>query len=186
MSAWENVTVSVGAGAFPWGKHKGKQLADVPRDYLEWALRDADMMKPDLRHRIEEFLGLPIGSTGPPPSTPGDVKLGEVAANALLSDEEKLLIKQMKTSWGKDQTRLMELERENANLRAELAIVRHDVPSDLDLFRRIVKQWFAAMSRRFHPDLGGNAEKQTIVNLLYRDLISRLETTCQGSSNGRK
>jgi hypothetical protein len=134
-------------------------------------------MKPDLRREIETFLGLPLGSTGPSPSKPGDVKLNDIKANETLTEDEKSIIKQMKTAWGKDQARLKELERENRELRAELEAVKKNTPTDSDVFRRIVKQWFAAMSRKFHPDLGGSAEKQTIVNLLYRDLIARLETT---------
>jgi hypothetical protein len=36
----------------PFGKHKGKRLREVPRDYLEW-LRAADGIAPELRDAIE-------------------------------------------------------------------------------------------------------------------------------------
>jgi hypothetical protein len=176
-AVWESVQTGPPAGVMPWGKHKGKPLNEVPRDYLVWAIENAEIMKPDLRREIETFLGLPIGSTGPPPSKPGDVKLNDIKANETLTEDEKSIIKQMKTAWGKDQARLKELEKENRELRAELEAVKKNTPTDSDVFRRIVKQAFAAMSRRFHPDMGGSQEKQTVVNLCFRDLLSRLETT---------
>ena len=37
----------------PFGKHKGKRLYDVPRRYLRWLLREADLQS-DLRRAIEE------------------------------------------------------------------------------------------------------------------------------------
>lgn len=33
----------------PWGKHKGKLLADVPRDYVVWMLTKCDNLSDDLR-----------------------------------------------------------------------------------------------------------------------------------------
>jgi hypothetical protein len=41
--------------------------------------------------------------------------------------------------------------------------------------RRTVKQWYASMSRRFHPDLGGSAKEMVVVNLCYDALIELLE-----------
>lgn len=176
-AVWESVQTGPPAGVMPWGKHKGKPLNEIPRDYLVWAVENAEIMKPELRREIETFLGLPLGSTGPPPSKPGDVKLNDIKANETLTEDEKTIIKGLKTGWAKDQNRLKELEKENRELRAELAAVKKNTPSDSDVFRRIVKQAFAAMSRRFHPDMGGSPEKQTVVNLCFRDLLSRLETT---------
>lgn len=175
-AVWESVQAGPPAGTMPWGKHKGKPLNEVPRDYLIWAVQNAEIMKPELRREIETFLGLPIGSTGPPPSKPGDVKVDDIKANGSLTPEDRSLVLQMKTAWGKDQARLRELEKEVRELRAELAIVKKNTPTDLDVFRRIVKQAFAACSRRHHPDMGGSPEKQTIVNLCFKDLLSRLET----------
>ncbi len=37
----------------PFGKHAGTPLAEVPRDYLAWALRNMADMDPDLRASIE-------------------------------------------------------------------------------------------------------------------------------------
>lgn len=30
---------------FPWGKHRGKHVSEVPRDYLIWALNKADALE---------------------------------------------------------------------------------------------------------------------------------------------
>jgi len=54
-----------------------------------------------------------------------------------------------------------------------------------DVITRIVKQWYSAMSRIFHPDMGGSAEKQAVLNQCYSDLKQRLESTCQASQNGK-
>jgi hypothetical protein len=167
-AAWANVTVT-GPTVWPWGKHKGKALQDAPRDYLEWAVHNADAMKPELRAELEKILGLPPGSTGPPPSKPSEIKPDES-----LSQEDRSQLAQVKKAWAKDQARLKELETENRELRAALDSARKDKPSDVQVFRRIVKQWFGSMSRRFHPDAGGSLERQTVLNLCYSDLMGRL------------
>lgn len=41
----------------PFGKHKGKQVHEVPRDYWEWCLAN-DKLQPDLRAAVELHLGL--------------------------------------------------------------------------------------------------------------------------------
>lgn len=38
---------------FPFGKHKGVPIADVPRDYIAWALRTLTDMDADLRATLE-------------------------------------------------------------------------------------------------------------------------------------
>lgn len=38
---------------WPFGKHKGKTLADTPAEYLEWFLEKSD--KEDIKQRIREF-----------------------------------------------------------------------------------------------------------------------------------
>lgn len=167
-AVWEAVTVT-GPAVMPWGKHKGTPLDKVPRDYLTWAIHNADAMRPELRLEIEKTLGLLPGSTGPPPEKPSEVKPDPDA-----SPEEKRQIKDLKSGWSKDQARIRELEKENRELRAELAVSRKDKPTDHESFRRILKQWFGAMSRKFHPDMGGSAEKQTVLNLCYQDLTRRL------------
>jgi len=38
---------------FPFGKHKGAPISDVPRDYISWALRTLTDMDADLRSTLE-------------------------------------------------------------------------------------------------------------------------------------
>lgn len=184
MNVWQSVATGPPPGVMPWGKWKNRPFNEIPRDYLDWAIHNADAMKPELRRDLEAFLGLPVGSTGPPPSRPGDVKLDDVKANETLTEEDRTLIKKMKTAWGKDQARLKELEKENRELRAQLDLNRRDQPTDMEIFRRIIKQAFAACSRKHHPDLGGDTKSQMVVNSCFKDILSRLETPCS-SSNGR-
>lgn len=40
----------------PWGAHRGKRLADVPEDYLQWLVRKSDRMDDKLREAIELVL----------------------------------------------------------------------------------------------------------------------------------
>jgi hypothetical protein len=59
----------------PWGKYRGRELADVPEDYLLWALDNCQRVGPSLRRAIEERLGM-IGerpSPAPPPTVPTDL-----------------------------------------------------------------------------------------------------------------
>jgi hypothetical protein len=37
---------------FPFGRHRGKLLDDIPLDYLRWLLRSADAMDPPLRKSV--------------------------------------------------------------------------------------------------------------------------------------
>lgn len=38
----------------PFGKHKGKDLENVPDDYLLWVLENADNLRGDLKTYLEE------------------------------------------------------------------------------------------------------------------------------------
>ena len=158
--AFSSVAQGSTGDVMPWGKHKGKPLDQVPRDYLNWAVRNADHMSPELRAQIEQNLGMFPGSTTPPPPDPKEVKR----------------IKELE-----QQVREMEGQLRTAERGARVAA--KDQPTDLDLFRRIVKQWFGAMSRKFHPDLGGSAEKQAVLNQCYQDLIRRLDNPCPPASS---
>ena len=40
----------------PWGKHKGKPVTKVPRDYLRWILANSESLTTDLRSQIEGVL----------------------------------------------------------------------------------------------------------------------------------
>lgn len=67
-----NVTVQgTSPTVMPFGKHKGTPLDQVPRDYLQWALKNATLVKPGLRGEIELVLGIPVGTTRNPPEANG-------------------------------------------------------------------------------------------------------------------
>lgn len=42
----------------PFGKHKGKELNDVPTDYLMWVLANCTNINVILRNEIERILGI--------------------------------------------------------------------------------------------------------------------------------
>jgi len=44
----------------PFGRYAGKELEDVPADYLEWALRDCGL-RPDLAEEMQNQLELKAG-----------------------------------------------------------------------------------------------------------------------------
>ncbi len=46
----------------PFGKHFGSALADVPSDYLRWALRNIPDMDADLRWSVEQVLQQGVGA----------------------------------------------------------------------------------------------------------------------------
>ena len=50
----------------PWGKHKGVPLADVPEDYLNWILKNAENMSPELRAQIEQAQAARAAARPPP------------------------------------------------------------------------------------------------------------------------
>ena len=74
------------------------------------------------------------------------------------------------------------LECENRQLKAR-SVPSPITMSDSQVFMRVIKQWYTSMSRIFHPDMGGTAEKQAVLNQCYSDLKKRLEESCQ--TNGK-
>jgi exodeoxyribonuclease X len=42
---------------FPFGKHKGKLISEVPDDYIAWCLRDMKDLSRDMRATLEQRLG---------------------------------------------------------------------------------------------------------------------------------
>jgi len=45
---------------FPFGKHKGKNVADVPKGYLRWLLQNVELREPLLTAVRRAKAGLPI------------------------------------------------------------------------------------------------------------------------------
>lgn len=65
--------VQPGQIAVPFGKHKGKAVQDVPKDYWEWWLGQDGNKNPELVAAVELHLGLtasPAGVTDPDDSIP--------------------------------------------------------------------------------------------------------------------
>lgn len=158
MTGFASVAQGNTAVTMPWGKHKGKPLDQVPPDYLRWAITNASIMSDELRAAIEQQLNLAVGSTRAPDAPP--------VAESDVKNIQAMLI----------QARIRIKDLEGQLKQARAAVVPATVKlTDSGEFRRILKQWFGAMSRQFHPDMGGTAEKQALVNILYRDLMRRVE-----------
>jgi hypothetical protein len=151
---------------FPWGKFKGTPIGRVPRDYLMWAMANADGMKGGLRVVTRQVLGLPPEDGEETPDSEAMVRLqGDLNGEA----------KTVQRAWENAVRRVKELEKEVRTLRAQARIEVNVKLTDEDRFRLLVKQWYRAMSLIHHPDRGGNKEKQTVVNACYGDLLKRLE-----------
>lgn len=54
----------------PFGKHRGKDLADIPDDYLVWVLDNCETISPTLRRAIEARLDIEAEYIHPPPPPP--------------------------------------------------------------------------------------------------------------------
>jgi uncharacterized protein (DUF3820 family) len=40
----------------PFGKHRGESIEDLPSDYIEWALRELDSLRPAIKEEMEAQL----------------------------------------------------------------------------------------------------------------------------------
>jgi hypothetical protein len=118
--------------ALSFGKHKGRDISEVPSDYLVWCLDNMDWLQP-----------------------------GQAKFN--------------RTLW--------EIIRRRLNLPTDLPkqeaiedyAPRMPAGKASDDLRRAIKHWYASMSRRFHPDLGGSVKEMIVVNLCHDTLIELIE-----------
>lgn len=164
VNSW---STPVPAVRMPWGKHKGKPLSEIPRDYLQWALANATLVTPELREQIESVLNVQ------PATLPfGDDPDEDFRAEAIRLRGE---VKGMRAGWDLDKTRLKNADVEIKRLKKALDEASRRRLADPSEFRRVVKQWYGAISRKFHPDLGGTAAQQTVANVCYQELMERLE-----------
>jgi len=53
----------------PFGKHRGKELDDIPLDYLEWLLHNVELRDPRLREEVEYLVGEDAPETFPEKSS---------------------------------------------------------------------------------------------------------------------
>lgn len=157
---WDVTAVTTGGmtpdSPFPWGKHKGVPINRVPRDYLVWAVNNADHMRDDLKAVVCLVLGIT-----PPPGEP--------------KQEQDPAAPGLREAWAAATRKVKDQERELKDLRARLAAPTTMKLTDPDRFRVIVKQFFRSMSLIYHPDRGGSVESQAILNACYSDLSRRLE-----------
>lgn len=170
-------TKAVGShDTMPWGKHKGTPLKDVPKDYLLWVLREADKAAPELKAEIQRVLDEADNDRPLFGDDSGDPQAEEIAhwqaryfeADKRAKAAEKRALEFKREAAKARDNRVRELE-------ALLSAATQDRPADADKFRRIVKRWYGAMSRKYHPDLGGSAERQAVVNECYRGLVQLIE-----------
>ncbi len=67
--------------ALPFGKHAGKPLAEVPTDYLQWAIRECKLSS-GLRAAVTAELTRRGASTpAPPPHVPNCARCGNTLSN---------------------------------------------------------------------------------------------------------
>lgn len=185
-----------GADVMPFGKHRGTPIKDVPKSYLQWILANVETIEPALKAKIEARLNiqpatLPLAVEEPEPDPASPQAKSALAAANLEIERLKLEIqslarvvnsgeaelRRVRRDWLDDKLRLKNKDVEIARLKAALDSQPRRFGRDggASEFRRIVKQWYGAISRKYHPDMGGSAANQTVVNVCYRDLIERLE-----------
>ena len=167
----------------PWGKHKGIPIDQVPRDYLVWALKNMDACRPDHERYWPEYTAVLEGLVGPHapvrPATMAIVPLCERLADEKVRLEVKgdhlvaldPVPADLAASIEANKAVLFAVLRVAAGKQETKAIKSTDL-------RSLVKGWFGAMSRQFHPDAGGSNEAQSAVNAGYRmlmDLLTRWE-----------
>ena len=49
----DNGASQVGDMVFPFGKHKGKHLSEVPKEYMQWCLSNMNRLDPKLREAMQ-------------------------------------------------------------------------------------------------------------------------------------
>lgn len=164
----------------PWGKHKGLPIGTIPVDYLRWCLANTDACNPDHDRYWPELRETLEGLAGPQASVrptclpiavfcarlkAEDISLsirgGELVASEELTGELLVSLKAHANLLGAvltigQDTRTIATGNARASLAAEL--------------KGLVKRWFNAMSRRFHPDQGGAAEHQVAINAGFETL----------------
>jgi hypothetical protein len=92
--------------------------------------------------------------------------------------------KQLRDELSAGHVREQQAEQKLSALRAELKMAQQQAASagtaglngHATAWRRLVKQSFGAMSRKYHPDMGGDVKSQTVVNACFEDLQKRFET----------
>lgn len=158
--------------AMPWGKHKGKTIDQVPADYLQWAIRNAENINDEMRGEIERQLGLLPGSTKTSPEEEIRVlrnQINKLKAEKAVAEER---LDEMRRTLSRVNLELADLK---AWPRPGLLIGGNRTPK-LDELRGVLKRWYRQLSLKFHPDRGGTNEAAIVVNEAYRTLMQEIET----------
>jgi hypothetical protein len=168
----------------PFGQHKGIPIERVDPGWLQWARDQSDRCNPadpafwpELRAAIVTVIGEPVPGQARPRvmSLPAlcallagrgiriAAKAGELITSETITDGEL-----------RDALRV-----HKAALLALIAIVDPHTRAGTGSARLLwaadlrcrIKAWFGAMSRQFHPDLGGSTDGQVAVNRCYKTLM---------------
>lgn len=152
----------------PFGKHRGATLEEVRRvdsGYLKWVASDkCQAASPELKAACRDVLDGACDT----PVFPGFSPPAE--ATTIPRADFDALCRRLAEAEGE----AARLKREAADLARRLKAKDEAIPG-LDGVRLLVRRWFGSMSRRYHPDAGGSAEQQAVVNACYRELITILE-----------
>jgi hypothetical protein len=150
---------------------------------MRWALDNAERLDKATRHVFEHKLGLGLGSTKPP--APGTTPFGfkpQPAAPTAEPHPGHPYNPSSRPTPAADpnlgQTHTVESEfRPGPTFRPQPPPPRFEPPppSELANLRAVVKSWYRKMSQQFHPDLGGDATKQAVLNECYRTLTQELD-----------
>jgi hypothetical protein len=84
--------------------------------------------------------------------------------------------KNLNNDWHAANQTISTLRTEVSTLQREVTSANRVNHSGLSETRRVVKQAYGAMSRKHHPDMGGSAKAQTVVNDCFQDLLKRFQT----------
>jgi predicted nuclease with TOPRIM domain len=86
---------------------------------------------------------------------------GRVSKPRSRTNEE---VSRLRAAYEASQARVEQLQAENQRLEGE----RQEI-------RGVIRRSYGAMSRLFHPDMGGSVDRQTVVNLCFEDLLNRFD-----------
>lgn len=177
-----------GPNEMPWGKHKGKPISQVPADYLRWVLKNADNATPDLLDRIEKSLedrGAGQALLASTEGDPGERERARLTRELNLTSRKVSELQGLVKKHERDESilrdKIAQLQSELARATAakQEAVFRSAASpkagEDVESLRRIVKRWYGAISRRYHPDLGGTTEQQIVANGCYQEFMKLLE-----------
>lgn len=149
--------------------HRGWKVRDVPRDYMRWCVANYAQIPPEIKTAFEAVLGSPSIPVGSPRETV-EVRRADYDAIQAEARRDKKTI---------DDLRRRLAAAEQAMKAQAQVVMRASAKADVEPIRVVARRWFGRVSRKYHPDLGGSAEAQTIVNACYQELQAIIEEQSQ-------